>query len=221
LETVDIVLIGHNRLAYLEATVQALVAANRRRFVKRLLVVAVAALLGVGCGSPGSVLDAGVTAGPDRKPRQVGPAEAVRDVRAVRAEWLREVARRARLDPRRRFPNLAPFLFRQRLRAAARRYRFRVVSVRLLRPRQLAPEVVVQTTRYVELARAVPAIDAALNPRLPARDDRAGWEYEGFYLEARDERGVPFLSVVDFMRGRGPGGGQWARSDPLYPFPHG
>jgi hypothetical protein len=155
------------------------------------------------------------------KPHKIGPAEAKRDVRLTHAGWLREIAKRAHEDPRTRFPNLAPFLFRQRLAEAARRYRFEVVSARLLRPRQLAPEVVVRTRHYVELARAVPALEAALNPRLPARDDRRGWEYEGFYLEARDEHGVPFLAVFDFVRGRGPGGGQWARSDPLFPFAHG
>ena len=177
--------------------------------------------LAAGCGSHGSVLDAGVTFGHVATAHKIGPAEAKRDVRAARAEWLREIAKRAREDPRTRFPNLAPFLFRQRLAEAARRYGFQVVSVRFLRPRQLAPEVVVRTKRYLELARGMLSIDRALNPRSPARDDRRGWGYEGFFFEAQDEHGVPFLAVFDFMRGSGPGGGQWARSDPLFPFAHG
>jgi hypothetical protein len=187
---------------------------------RRLAAVLACAALAAGCGSHGSVLDAGV-AGHMAKPHKIGPAEAARDVRAAHDQWLGELAKRAREDRRTRFPNLAPFLFRQRLAEAARRYGFQVVSVRFLRPRQLAPEVVVRTTHYLELAHAMPAIDDALNPRLPARDDRRGWEYEGFYFEARDEHGVPFLAVFDFMRGSGPGGGQWARSDPLFPFAHG
>ena len=187
----------------------------------RSVVLLACAALAAGCGSHGSVLDAGVSFGHMAKAHKIGPAEAARDVRAAHVEWRREIAKRAREDPRQRFPNLAPFLFRQRLAEAARRYGFQVVSVRFLHPRQLAPEVVVRTKRYLELARAMYAIDAALNPRLPARDDRRGWEYEGFFFEAQDEHGVPFLAVFDFMRGSGPGGGQWARSDPLFPFAHG
>jgi hypothetical protein len=187
----------------------------------RSAVAVLACAVLAGCGSHGSVLDAGVTFGHMAKAHKIGPAEAARDVRAARAEWLREIAKRAREDPRTRFPNLSPFLSRQRLAEAARRYDFEVVSARFLRPRQLAPEVVVRTRHYVELARAMRVMDAALNPRLPARDDRLGWEYEGFYFEAQDEHGVPFLAVFDFMRGSGPGGGQWARSDPLFPFAHG
>jgi len=51
-------------------------------------------------------------------------------------------------------------------------------------------------------------------------DDRTGWRYEGFFLEADDEHGVPFAAVFNFWRGSGGGGGQFARSDPLIPFEH-
>jgi hypothetical protein len=47
------------------------------------------------------------------------------------------------------------------------------------------------------------------------------WNYEAFFLEARDELGAPFLAVFDNWRDPHPGGGQWARSTSLYPFPHG
>ena len=186
---------------------------------RRVAALVACAAVAAGCGSHRSVLDAGIGLG--GKSHCVGAAEATRDARATYASWRRELAKRAREDPGTRFPNLAPSLFRQRLAEAAKRYDFEVVSVRFLRPRQLAPEVVVRTKRYDELARAMPPIDAALNPREPARDDRRGWEYEGFWLEAQDEHGVPFLAVFTFMRGPGPGGGQWARSEPLFPFPHG
>lgn len=167
------------------------------------------------------MLDEGVGIGPQATRHKVGAAEAVKAGQVSRAQWRQEIARRAREDPATRFPNLAPFLLRQRLAEAARRYDFEVVSVRLLRPRQLAPEIVVRTKRYLRLARATPAILRALDPRLPARDDRRGWEYEAFYFEARDEHDVPFLLAFNFMRGEGGGGGEWARSERLFPFPHG
>jgi len=185
------------------------------------MLVAAAAALCAGCGSHRSVLEAGVALRPGDQPHVVGLSEAVADARSALRMWHRELATRAREDPRTRFPNLAPVLLRARLAAASRRYGFDVVSVRLNRPRQLAPEIVVRTSHYVDLARATPTILRALDPRLPARDDRQGWEYEGFYFEAVDEHDVPFLVVFNFMRGRGPGGGQWARSDPLFPFAHG
>ena len=52
-------------------------------------------------------------------------------------------------------------------------------------------------------------------------DDRKGWAYEGFYLEARDRWDTPFLVVFNHWRGRHAGGGQWARSANLRPFAHG
>jgi len=107
------------------------------------------------------------------------------------------------------------------LRRAAQRYDFDVVSVQLLRPRQLAPKVVVRTKHYLALAHATAAILRRIDPRTPAVDDREGWKYEGFYFEARDERDVPFLIAYNFWRGPSAGGGQWARSEPLYPFVHG
>jgi hypothetical protein len=197
------------------------VSAGVSQAMRRLVLLAAAAALCAGCGSHRSVLEAGVALRPGDKPHVVGPSEAVADARSTLRTWHRELAKRARQDPRRRFPNLAPALFRARLAETAHRYGFEVESVRLNRPRQLAPEVVVRTSHYVALAHAVPTILHAINPRLPARDDRQGWEYEGFYFEARDEHEVPFLVTFDFMRGRSPGGGQWARSNALFPFAHG
>ncbi|HEX6699607.1 MAG TPA: hypothetical protein VF101_02660 [Gaiellaceae bacterium] len=189
--------------------------------MRRVALLAVAAALCAGCGSHRSVLEAGVSFRPDETPREVTSAQAVAAARSALSTWHRELATRAREDRRTRFPNLAPALLRTRVAEASRRYGFEVVRVRLNRPRQLAPEVVVRTRHYLELARAAPTILRALNPRLPASDDRQGWEYEGFYFEARDDHGVPFLLTFDFMRGRSPGGGQWARSDALFPFAHG
>jgi hypothetical protein len=112
-------------------------------------------------------------------------------------------------------------MLRARLAALAHRYDFDVVSVQIRRPRQLAPSIVVRTRRYVELARATRLILKQLDPKARTNDDRTGWRYEGFFFEADDEHGVPFLAAFNFWRGPHAGGGQWARSDRLFPFVHG
>ena len=71
------------------------------------------------------------------------------------------------------------------------------------------------------MAHAAPRNLRRLDPKVATGDDRSGWRYEGFYFEADDEHGVPFLLVFNFLRGPHAGGGQWARSDALFPFAHG
>ena len=71
----------------------------------------------------------------------------------------------------------------------------------------------VRTTSYLELARATNSI-------LTELDGVPHWRYEGFYFRAEDEYGVPFLIAYDVVRGESMGG-QWARSERLYPFNHG
>lgn len=58
-----------------------------------------------------------------------------------------------------------------------------------------------------------------LDPQKAGGEDWQGWDYEGFFLGAQDQQGKPFLAVFNFWRARG--GGQWARSEDLYPFEHG
>ena len=95
------------------------------------------------------------------------------------------------------------------------------MSARLLAPQQRAPFVIVRTNDPIALARATPEIARQLDPRLAVPDDRLGWRYEGFYLEARDALGKPFMIVYNFYRSRhSGGGGEWAASENLYPFPH-
>jgi hypothetical protein len=184
------------------------------------LVAAIVAAFATGCGSHRSVLDEGVRLGSSGHVHRVGVAEAMKDVRQARAEWEREITSRARAHPRQRFANLPVPVLRARLAALARRYDFDVTSVQLRRPRQLAPSIVVQTSHYVELAHATPVILKQLDPKTRTNDDRSGWRYEGFFFEADDEHGVPFLAAFNFWRGPGGGGGQWARSDRLFPFEH-
>ena len=186
---------------------------------KRLLAPFLAlVLLASGCGGKKSVLDQGVTLGFGAKPHVIHPPEAKRAAAGASATWEATIRNRAREAPRQRFDNLAPTVLRRRLDAAARRYDFRVVSFRLLHPRQLAPRIVVSTSHYLRLARATNGILDRLDPKAHTGDDRTGWRYEGFYFEADDEHGVPFLVVFNFWRGPHAGGGQWARSDPLFPF---
>jgi hypothetical protein len=144
----------------------------------------------------------------------------MKDVRQARAEWEREITSRARANPRETFANLSVPVLRARLAALARRFDFEVTSVQLRRPRQLAPSIVLRTHHYVELARATPMILKQLDPKARTNDDRTGWRYEGFFFEADDEHGIPFLAAFNFWRGPGGGGGQWARSERLYPFAH-
>lgn len=157
-----------------------------------------------------------------RPVRHVNSAEAISDARQVRATWEHEIRTRARQSPRARFGNLPVAVLRDRLERFSRRYDFSVTEVGFLSPlrRQLAPHIVVRTTHYLALARALPTISTALDPKRRTRDDRTGWRYEGFYFQANDEHGIPFVAIFNFLRGRGPGGGQWARSERLYPFPH-
>ena len=182
------------------------------------LVVFAAGLVS-GCGSSHSVLHSGVSESGGPK-IVITDAVALHDAHADQAQWVAEIAHRAKEDPGQRFANLSTRQFRLRLTAAAARYRFTVKRVQFLHPRQAAPLVIVQTRRYLPLVRAVPAIERSLDPHT-GHNDRTGWAFEGFFLEAQDERGIPFIAISNFMRGAGPGGGQWARSDQLYPFAHG
>jgi hypothetical protein len=189
--------------------------------VRQLLVLLAIVGISSACGEHKSVLDEGIRPGRLGETHVISAAEALKDGRLRVAYWEREIRKRAQADPSTRFQNLDPALLKQRLSEAASRYDFDVVSVELLRPRQLAPKVIVSTTRYVDLARATPQILRSIDPKAVTSDDRTGWKFEGFYFEARDEHDVPFLTVFNFMRGNGPGGGQWARSERLYPFQHG
>jgi len=116
----------------------------------------------------------------------------------------------ARVSPEQVFPSPGRDVLLKRLQREAHKHDFEVVSVKLLHPRQLAPMVVVRTTEYLSFAKVANTILAEV-----------GRGYEGFYLEAEDEFGVPFLSTHILSRPvrdpeKFPGWGLWfARSDPL------
>jgi hypothetical protein len=178
----------------------------------------VAAIVLAGCASSRSVLNSGITPGLGGKTILITDAAAVRDGKANRADWLQMV--KGESDRGLRFAGVPAREFRSRLAAAAARYGFKVDRIEFLEQPRPTPLVVVQTSRYLAFARAVPAIERSLDPHR-GRSDLRGWSFRAFYLEAVDEKGVPFLSVDDVEGADGVTGGQWARSDPLFPFPHG
>jgi hypothetical protein len=186
--------------------------------VKRaLLFTFAAAALLTGCASSRSVLYSGVSSPLGTKKVVVTDAAAVREGRSERSSWLAMIRRAGPQSVGLRFPNLSAREFRLRLAAAAARYGFTVKRVQFVHGRRVAPLVVVQTRHYLELARAIPSIEHAVDPH-KGRNDSTGWSFQGIFLEAVDERGVPFVIVDNVVSGSGVGGGQWARSDRLFPF---
>lgn len=135
--------------------------------------------------------------------------------------WRADLRSAALVAPGDHFKNLSRSTLFDRLRIQAVRKNFAVVSVQLLRPGQLAPLVVVEAVDKRAFVAATPAILKAIDPKRSTGDDRTGWAYEGFLLEAVDSSGVPFLVVFNHWRGPHAGGGQWASDPALFPFAHG
>jgi hypothetical protein len=143
-------------------------------------------------------------------------------VAQAKKEWLKEVRSAAKTGDRARdFPSPSRTLLLKRLERARRLYGFQLVSVTMLRPLQLVPVIMIQSNRKLALARAVPAIIQIFNPRHVTRRNPSGPAYEAYFLVAQDRQGVPYLATFNFMRAPRVGGGQWAASESLYPFPHG
>jgi hypothetical protein len=112
-----------------------------------------------------------------------------------------------------RFPNPSPAAYRRRVELIGRAYGFRVVSLRLLRPLQLAPAVVVATDRpRREFAHDAAKIIKLLNP---GRGQAT--TFEGLYLEARDRHGA-FMRNESISRGQAEGG-EWAWDQCYMAFP--
>jgi hypothetical protein len=110
-----------------------------------------------------------------------------------------------------RFQNPTPRLFRARVALAGRRFGFRVSALRLLKPLQLAPLLVVEIdSERKTFAANVPRIEALLDPT---------GAFEGLFLEVRDHNG-PFLVTSQTLRGQ-ERGSQWAWNPTALPFPHG
>lgn len=116
-----------------------------------------------------------------------------------------------------RFPNPSPAAFRQRVAVVGKRFGFEVVSLRLLRPEQIAPLLIVRTSRKrSKFSAEVPRILQLLSP---SSGDYPAETFEGFFFAAEDAKG-PFVLTENVSRGI-VYGGQWAASENLYPFVHG
>lgn len=136
-------------------------------------------------------------------------------------EWHTALKRGAAEQPRQVFPN-PPFRFlKQRLRSAAREYDFQIERIYVHWPRQQAPYIIVRASDPPKFARDLRLFIRKLDPKQNTGDDRTGWAYEGFYLQALDNKTrQPFLIVSHHWRGNHPGGGQWASDPKLLPFDH-
>jgi hypothetical protein len=101
-----------------------------------------------------------------------------------------------------RFPNPKSAAFRRRLASIGRRYGFKVVSLRLLRPLQYAPLIVIETRRDPRAFKEdLGAIDSLVDPARPG-----DYTFEGSFIEARGARGV-FAETYGGLRGTAWGAG--------------
>ena len=116
-----------------------------------------------------------------------------------------------------RFPNPSPAAFRRRVTLVGKRFGFQIVSLLLLRPEQIAPLLIVNTSRNrQQFAGDVGQIMSLLNPTTSTAH-RTAETFEGFFFAAEDTKG-PFLFVDGSSRGQGEGG-EWAANRCLYPSP--
>ncbi len=159
------------------------------------------------CSGEPSVLTAGYERVGGKSPSP-NAEEAKAQAAFAERSWEDEIQSRAHRYAEKRFANPSRGELMADLLALAQKNDFELVSLRFLKPRQLAPKIVVRTKHYLDLAHATPAILRRIDPRTPALKDSQGWKYEGFYFEAQDERGIPVLITFNFERGASAGGGQ-------------
>jgi hypothetical protein len=195
------------------------IAASQRSISQELLrrkpVVAVAlvALAVAGCGGASQQTSSGRSGKPEA--RASSPSQGWD---AYVRPWRQQLLAAADKDKDVKFPTPSQAAFEKKLAAAASQFGFRVLSVEFVRAPQGSPLVIVEASSPTRFSQDTPAIVRRLDPRRGSGEDWQGWDYEGFFLGAQDQQGEPFVAVFNFMRDHG--GGQWARSEGLYPFPH-
>ena len=148
----------------------------------------------------------------------VSDREATAEERAGHIQWLSRVRAAARSDPKERFRNPGPAIFRQRLLRAARRYAFTLKQVTFRHPDQLAPDIIIESDRYIRLAHDLGSIEDVVDPAHPPLSNQR--DYEALFVVCVDSHGIPYAEADLSLRGQ-VAGGQWARADALYPFSHG
>src|SRR5262249_55543865 len=98
-----------------------------------------------------------------------------------------------------RFPNPPPAAFRERVALVGKPFGFTVVSLRLLRPRQIAPLLIVRTDRPRKaFVKDVGKIMELLNPTNSYKHQVA-LTFEGFFFAAEDAKG-PFTFSANVSR---------------------
>lgn len=170
-----------------------------------------AVLIASACGSG--------TVRPRSEQSSQGPAAVAE---RLQAEWRSAITAGAIADRSKQFPSPPRRILLHRLGADAHQLGFTIVRVKLLRPRELAPIVVIrapETQRFTQ--QMVPRIVQLIDHKRRTRDDRNGWDYEGLFFEVENLKGAPFVVVFNHWRGLHQGGGQWAASERLLPFIHG
>ena len=116
-----------------------------------------------------------------------------------------------------RFPNPTPAAFRRHVALVGQRYGFRVASLKLLRPLDLAPLLIVKTSRNRKaFVRDMPMITSLLDP-ITRVGHRTAETFEGFLLAAEDAKG-PFAETESLSRGEEEGG-EWSWNPCVYPYP--
>jgi hypothetical protein len=175
--------------------------------------IAVLALVVSGCGGASQKAS---SSDPTKDQAQAAPISQAWDAH-IRA-WKQELLAAANEDKDVRFPTPSQAAFEEKLAAAAAsQFDFRVLSVEFVPAPQGSPLVIVESASPRRFSQDAPAIVRLLDPQTGG-EDWQGWDYEGF-LGAQDQQDEPFLTVFNFERAHG--GGQWARSEDLYPFEHG
>lgn len=114
-----------------------------------------------------------------------------------------------------RFPNPSPNAFRKRVALVGRRFGFTVASLRLLRPRQIAPLLIVKTHRPRKaFVRDAGRIMDLLDP-VTSANHQVAVTFEGFFFAAEDAGG-PFFYADNVSRHDGEGN-EWAANSCLLP----
>jgi hypothetical protein len=105
----------------------------------------------------------------------------------------------------------------------AGRFHYVVERVSVVKGRDGAPLVVVRVRRrpLISFSKSFPALWRRLDPLTRSGPDWHAYKHEAVFFEAIDGRGIPFLVVWNAWRQPPRGGGQWARTQALLPFPHG
>jgi hypothetical protein len=184
---------------------------------RRLLIAAIALLVALVVGGCGGASGEASSSGPANDQTQAAPISQAWGAH-IRS-WKRELLASANEDKGVRFPTPSQAALEEKLAGAASRFDFRVLSVEFVPAAQGSPLVIVESSSPTRFSRDTPAILRLLDPKRGGDQDWEGWDYEGFFLGAQDQQGEPFLAVFNVERAHG--GGQWARSEELYPFEHG